>query len=567
QANVPGGPLNDLVNVGGNLTLDGVVNVTQTPGGSFGPGVYRMFNYAGALTNNGLAIGAMPPGSDVFVQTAIAGQVNLANTAGLTLNFWDGSGQPKNDSVIQGGDGVWRVGGNQNDWTEVNGTVNADYAQASFAIFQGTGGTVTVDNVGGNVLSAGMQFTVDGYAIAGGPLTLTGADAFVRVGDGTAADAGLTATIDATLAGSARLVKDLGGTLVLTGANTYTGGTAIDGGTLRIASDANLGDVAGGLSFGGGTLNTTASIASARAVDLAGTGTFLTNGGTTLTLAGSIGGGGALTKAGAGSLVFTAANTYTGGTTINAGLLQIGDGGTSGSLTGDVTNNASLAFNRSDLLTFAGAITGSGAVSQIGSGTTILTGASNYGGGTTISAGTLQIGNGGTTGSIAGNVLNNSALVFNRSGTLTMGGAIIGGGSVTQAGPGTTILTGNNSYAGPTSVGAGTLLINGNQSGATGATSVASGAALGGTGTIGGDVSIADGGILAPGGTGGPGTLTINGNLALGNTSQLNFEFGQANVVGGAFNDLVNVGGNLTLDGVVNVTQTPGGSFGPGIYR
>ena len=137
---------------------------------------------------------------------------------------------------------------------------------------------------------------------------------------------------------------------------------------------------------------------------------------------------------------------------------------------------------------------------------------------------------------------------------------------MTQAGTGTTIFTGANSYAGLTNVNAGTLLINGNQSGATGLTSVASGATLGGTGTIGGNVAVADGGTLAAG-SGGVGALTINGNLALGSTSQLAFEFGQANVPGGPLNDLVNVGGNLTLDGTVNVTQTAGGSFGPGVYR
>ena len=256
QANMPGGPLNDIVNVGGDLTLDGVLNVTQTAGGNFGPGVYRMFNYTGALTDNGLLIGTMPSGSDAFVQTAIAGQVNLANTAGLTLNFWDGAGQPKNDGAIQGSDGIWRVGGGEINWTEVNGTVNADYAQDSFAIFQGTSGTVTVDNGNGNVLSAGMQFAASGYTIAGGPLTLTGADALIRTGINDPADAGIVATITADLTGTARLVKDLAGTLVLSGTNSYTGGTVINGGTLSISADANLGDAAGGLGLDGGTLNT-----------------------------------------------------------------------------------------------------------------------------------------------------------------------------------------------------------------------------------------------------------------------------------------------------------------------
>ncbi|KRC81475.1 autotransporter-associated beta strand repeat-containing protein [Sphingomonas sp. Root241] len=567
QGNTPGGPLNDLVNVGGNLTLDGTVNVTQTAGGSFGPGVYRMFNYAGTLTNNGLAIGTMPPGSNVFVQTAVANQVNLANTAGLTLNFWDGAGQPKNDGAIQGGNGVWRLGGGANDWTEVSGIVNADYAQNSFAIFQSTGGTVTVDNGAGNVLAAGMQFTTDGYTIAGGPLTLTGADALVRVGDGSPADPGLTATVSAELAGSARLVKDLGGTLVLTGINTYTGGTAVNGGTLRIAGDANLGAASGGLSFNGGTLNTTATFTSNRAADLAGSGRFLTDTGTSLTLGGVISGAGALNKGGTGTLVLTAANNYAGGTTISAGTLQLGNSGATGSIVGDVIDNGALAFNRSDVATFAGAVSGSGTVSQSGAGTTILTGSSSYTGGTTISAGTLQIGNGGATGSIVGDVVDNATLAFNRSDAATFAGLISGTGGVNQIGAGTTTLTGSNSYSGTTTVGAGTLLINGDQAAATGPTGVASGATLGGTGTIGGDVTIAAGGILAPGGTAGPGTLAINGNLALAGGATLNYDFGQANTPGGALNDLVNVGGDISLDGTLNVTTSPGGTFGPGIYR
>ena len=87
------------------------------------------------------------------------------------------------------------------------------------------------------------------------------------------------------------------GTLVLNGANTYTGGTAINGGVLQISSDANLGDVAGGLSFDGGTLHTTASLTSARATTLnAGGGAFDVDPATTLTMGGVISGDGALTK-------------------------------------------------------------------------------------------------------------------------------------------------------------------------------------------------------------------------------------------------------------------------------
>src|SRR3546814_11652496 len=107
------------------------------------------------------------------------------------------------------------------------------------------------------------------------------------------------------------------------------------------------------------------------------------------------------------------------------------------------------------------------------------------------------------------------------------------------------MLAGNHSYSGCTAVNTGTLLVNGDQSAATGVTSVGA-ATLGGTGTIGGDV-ILIGGTLAPG-SNGVGTLTIAGGLSLDAASTLSMEFGQAGVEGGALNDLVNIGGDLVLE-------------------
>ncbi|WP_373316795.1 autotransporter-associated beta strand repeat-containing protein, partial [Asaia spathodeae] len=147
-----------------------------------------------------------------------------------------------------------------------------------------------------------------------------------------------------------------------------------------------------------------------------------------------------------------------------------------------------------------------------------------------------------------------------------------------QIGSGLTVLTGNNSYTGATDVSTGALQVDGDQSGATGATSVASGAQLGGAGTIGGNVSIADNGILSPGdGTHGVGTLTINGNLTLANNAIQNWDLGQAYAEGGQYNDLVRVKGDMTFGGTLNVTGVANGTsvvpvdsrngLGRGVYR
>ncbi|MCL2639700.1 MAG: autotransporter-associated beta strand repeat-containing protein, partial [Phycisphaerales bacterium] len=249
------------------------------------------------------------------------------------------------------------------------------------------------------------------------------------------------------------------GTTILTGANTYSGGTTISGGVLQISADNQLGT--GSLTMsGGGTLATTATFGMSRNINLIPSGgVFSVASGTTLTLSGTISNTGMLTKAGTGTMILTGTNTYTGGTTISGGVLQIGNGGTSGSIAGgQIANNGALILNRSGTLTLAGAISGSGSVQQIGSGTAILTGTNTYTGGTTINAGTLQIGNGGALGSITGNILNNSVLAFNTTSTMTYGGAISGTGSVTY-GTAKLFLTADHTYTGGSTITAGNILV------------------------------------------------------------------------------------------------------------
>ena len=93
-----------------------------------------------------------------------------------------------------------------------------------------------------------------------------------------------------------------------------------------------------------------------------------------------ISGAGSVVQAGTGTTILTAANTYSGGTTIAAGTLQLGNSGTTGSIVGDVLDNGTLAFERSDSVTFPGVISGAGSVIQAGTGTTILTAANTYSG-------------------------------------------------------------------------------------------------------------------------------------------------------------------------------------------
>ena len=124
---------------------------------------------------------------------------------------------------------------------------------------------------------------------------------------------------------------------MLTGINTYAGGTNFNAGTIAVSNDAQLGT--GNLRFNGGALQTMAAFNSAKTVSLLGAGTIDTNG-FAANLSGVISGAGSLVKNGAGVLTLTGVNTYTGGTTVNAGTLQ----GDSTSLQGSIVNSASVVF-------------------------------------------------------------------------------------------------------------------------------------------------------------------------------------------------------------------------------
>lgn len=358
--------------VNGDLTLDGTLNVTKAT--DFGAGVYGIISYTGTLTDNGLTVASLGSGFGGMVQTSQEGEVNLVvEGADATIQFWNGSTTMATGSVA-GGDGTWTAGEATN-WTSAGGVI-PQASNGGFAVFQGTAGTVTIDDTDGSVSATGMQFVTSGYTLTGDALTLIGTgSAAIRVGDGTDAGATTIATINSVLSGTAGLDKTDLGTLVLSAINTYSGGTTISAGTLRIGADSALGDSSGTLTIATGTLATTATFTSARAVSLTGDATIDTADATSLTLSGAISGAGSLTKSGTGTLIISGDAGLVGTITIEAGTLQIGDGGTTGTISGDIVNNGTLVFNRSDAYTVAGTITGSGTLTLSGGGTASFTSA------------------------------------------------------------------------------------------------------------------------------------------------------------------------------------------------
>ncbi|MEZ0255746.1 MAG: autotransporter-associated beta strand repeat-containing protein [Chthoniobacter sp.] len=344
------------------------------------------------------------------------------------------------------------------------------------------------------------------------------------------------------------------GVTILTGTGTYSGGTTITAGTLQIGNGGTAGSITGNVNDNG-ALVFNRSDSYGFAGNITGGGTLKVTGGGTLTATGSMGAGGGTTIdptnilqignggaggsiAGAisigtgGSLIFNTTNpalvvagnitgngslqqnnssgttiltgtdNYTGGTTITAGTLQIGNGGTAGSITGDVNDNGALVFNRSDSVTYGGNVTGSGTVT-VATGTLVLTGALNNSGTDTVNSGaTLQVGNNNAAGTLGSSITDNGILNFNRSDSLTYGGAITGTGSVSVL-TGTVILTSGSSYNGGTTIANGATLQLGNNST---------------TGSITGDL-VDNGSFIISrsntasftGNISGPGSVTVNG--------------------------------------------------------
>lgn len=546
---------NDLVYVVGNLTLGGALDARVAAAG-----YYRLFNYDGALTgtfNSSTLTGTggftplSPTNPDIRYDTP--NQVNLSVlAAGQTMQFWDG-GNATGNGMVDGGAGTWT--GFATNWTDNNGSTNGGWG-GSVGVFAGASGAVTVD---GTQSFDTLQFSTDGYTLTGGTLALSPAS-------GTAGtlniDNSVSTTIGSTIADGTGtgLRKTGGGTLTLTGANTYSGGTELLGGMLSISSDANLGAPSGGLTFGGGTLATTADMQIARDVSLAVTGVFDVAAGTELGLAGVISGSD-LRKDGSGTLRLTGTNSY-GNTLVWDGTL-IGD---TRSISGSIGNNATVVFDQAFDGTFAGS-TGpftapGGVMIKRGAGTLTLAGPSALD--WTIEAGGLVTAaerfDGGA------EIFVGASLAFEQVADAAYDGALSGTGSFLKAGAGTLLYDGDGSgFTGNTTITDGGLIVGSGAANAGavlgGSFDVQDGGTLGGHGTVGSGagsmVTIASGGTIAPGNS--IGTLTVDGDITFDAGSTYLAEISPA-----LDSDLIDASGAATIGGGTVHAVKAAGVYTPG---
>ena len=548
-----------LMNIGGNLTLDGHLNVTDA--GGFGVGVYRLFNYIGALTDNGLTVAGVPVGyglGDILVQT-LGNQVNLVVSApNANLRFWDGS-QTLPNGTVDGGTGTWNAGGT--NWTNSNGTLNQTWA-GDFAVFQGTAGTVSLN---GTQLFTGLQFTTNGYSLVNGTagqLTAvngTGGTTAVRV------DPGVTATVGVNIDGSGILNKLDAGTLVLNGANSYTGGTQLDGGTLVVGNHTALGT--GALIANAGTqLDSNTAVTLANATTLNGNLTVL--GSNALNLNGVISGTGGLIKNGSASLTLGGNNTFLGPVALNAGSLILASNSALGSATLNAANGTTLdasgAFSAgnainlagnlgivgSNDLTLSGAINGAGSLTKNGAASLTLSGANNFLGGVTLNAGTLTAGSNGALGlgnltvagasaldsntsvSLGNNVVLNANLTNTGNSDVALSGVVSGSGGLIKNGASNLTLNGINSYSGGTTLNAGTVTLGASAGLGSGTVTVAGASTLDTTAPL----------VLAN-------NVNVNANLSVAGNNNLTL----GGVIAGA--------GTLTKNGLADLTLTGNNTF------
>ncbi|GHU38399.1 hypothetical protein AGMMS50256_37630 [Betaproteobacteria bacterium] len=551
----------------------GVVIYNAPPAGFFS------LNISGAGTTLSGGKGGNAGGGD----GSGGGGAGLVATGLSHINMSDGSinGGTGGNNLIDNVGGVGVGGGGSAVFLSVDGS---SFTQSAGSITGGAGGSTTGTNpsaagLGGDGLRANNSQISIGGTVSGGVGGASGAGVAGNGGSGI-----YTWSTDATTHSEITVNS----TATVSGGNggaTTSGGTAGQGGVgVRLTGNnsllINAGTIAGGTSGSGTQANAVSIEGSNNIVELhsgysftgnvavaSGTGNILRLGGSSNGNfdADDIGDGtnsqyigfDAFEKNGASTWILTGTDSSAKPWTISEGILQIGDGTATGSITGNITNNANVTFNRSDTVSYGGNMTGSGSLTKDGAaGTTLtLTGNNDYSGGTTVSKGTLA-GNiapntnltvaanatyNGTTAPRTVNALNGAGSITNDNGLTAQSGAfdgqISGAGGLTKDGSGTLILSNTNTYLGGTTVTEGTLSIGSDDNIGGGTNTLANDSILQLTGTTysknwtlgtGNNNRIETagtatmGGILSGGGfrKTGAGTLTLSGaNIYTGNTN------------------------------------------------
>lgn len=504
---------NVTVNSGaaGNFTIGGAVGAVRLDSSN----ILINHNGSGSLTIRALSTPGAAPTNRLTKNgtgTLVIGDGTNINTiyGGLTINSGtlvmrnlNGAGLGSGNATVALNGGALKLNVASNTSYSRNTTIGGDSKIITSSSGAGAGLNYTFGtlSIGSSTLSIeGQDFTSGTGQVTFGETTLTG-NADFNVTNPTSGSGVTNLNLGAIGDGGSAfgLTKSGNGTLTSNATNTYTGATIVNGGTLALGSAGNLSSSTALTINGTFTVNAISG-SSLSVASLSGNSSGsviigaknLTVGNANNTdFAGVLSGTGAsLTKVGSGTLSLSGANTYTGATTISVGTLQIGSGGTTGSLSTSsaITNDGALAFNRSDNISQgtqfnSTAISGSGFLVQNGSGTLTLSSANTYTGGTIFNAGTIQVNNASalhTTGNLTfgGGALrygtgitqdfsprfknSSSAIVIDTNGeNITFGSAIdsSNAGGLTKNGAGDLTLSGSNSFTGNVTLNTGRLIL------------------------------------------------------------------------------------------------------------
>ncbi|NCV52884.1 MAG: hypothetical protein EBW65_10380, partial [Gammaproteobacteria bacterium] len=468
------------------------------------------------ISSNGAIINSNASAATISGNITLAAHSSVGGSNAVTIS-----------GVISGAYNFTKVGSSTYTLSGTNTysgdtTISAGTLKVTVNDALGTNGSGTVIASGATLDLANVTYsTTETITNNGGTLsTSTGTSSYAGVmtlGDDSTIDVdGTQLTISTAIGDGSNgygITKEGSGTLILSGASTFSGDLTISAGTVTMTGTlADTVDVANSGTYDVDTSDTINSLSGSGAVQIADSVTLTTGDAGSDTISGVISGAGNLTKAGAGTLTLSGTNTYTGSTTITAGTISVSSsanlGATPGSADADniifnggtLTTTASFTLGTNKgitmtgtgtintgayTLTYGGVTTGSGNLTKTGSGTLSLGGANGHTGDLIISQGTATI-----TGTLsdstdvsvssgavydvdatdtinslsgAGNVeiASGQTLTTGDAGSDTISGVISGAGNLTKAGAGTLTLSGTNTFSGDLTISAGTVTMTG----------------------------------------------------------------------------------------------------------